>query len=685
MALPALPVRGQNPWYDTRTNWDNSVEDELEGRLSLSALDATYAPLAEGVKTLTGKLADDAPSTYPRGISNHSTSGGSWPAALSTVTTSRVGGTRTMQTVIQKVTGEVFFRAEGDGDVWGPWSSPVKKDSQVINVLDYGVTGNGVTRDSLAIKAVIDAAPPGSTILFPGGKTYLMYDAIAFSGKSINIKAVGAKFLYERSEAQIRFEGGFDAPISVTSMAAEVVNPDSHMLSVVRTNLGAAVPTSWRRGDIIRVFADDIIPGSRDAGDTSILTQGRVGQYLQVLSYSGSEVLLTGVLDDFSSYSTDIKVARLKTEVRFSWEGGDFDYTDAAMAQTGPGSDGTLDLAALYRPDVRGIEIRRFNRTAVRVVDCYAWKVQGDFGFGPNILERYGYGVGCYASSYGTLYNSRFGQVRHGFLDGHMFIPTGTGLPRLHGRPHDNSVVNCTVESSTNAAFDTHTSGLRERFIGCYADNARAGFSFRGKNHFMEGCVVTNSVTAVSMIQENSAGISEGHQVNDLRCENVGSIFVSNLGGVVGSAMYQTLVTNPTMINGVRARNVTGREFDITYNSVFMNDWQVLRAATGLPGRVAKAVLDITDYHVNMLAVTTPGPFLEMSSVVGGGDRNKVRLRDIYIENTVSNLTWIVASNVVGDGRVSSSRIEADFIPVSGGMQYAYEKISRRVYLADYV
>ena len=30
MALPALPVLGQNPWYDTRTNWDNAVAALLE-------------------------------------------------------------------------------------------------------------------------------------------------------------------------------------------------------------------------------------------------------------------------------------------------------------------------------------------------------------------------------------------------------------------------------------------------------------------------------------------------------------------------------------------------------------------------------------------------------------------------------------------------------------------------------
>lgn len=47
MALPALPVQGQNPWYDDRTNWDNSVEAALEGRLSESALSGEFSRVIE--------------------------------------------------------------------------------------------------------------------------------------------------------------------------------------------------------------------------------------------------------------------------------------------------------------------------------------------------------------------------------------------------------------------------------------------------------------------------------------------------------------------------------------------------------------------------------------------------------------------------------------------------------------
>lgn len=56
MALPALPVLGQNPWYDTRTNWDNAIAamvqavptTDLTNRVPNSALSDVTSGLAAG-------------------------------------------------------------------------------------------------------------------------------------------------------------------------------------------------------------------------------------------------------------------------------------------------------------------------------------------------------------------------------------------------------------------------------------------------------------------------------------------------------------------------------------------------------------------------------------------------------------------------------------------------------------
>lgn len=57
MALPDLPVQGQNPWYEDRSNWDAAIEDLLpstgvravgKGELILSVKDAPFGAIGTG-------------------------------------------------------------------------------------------------------------------------------------------------------------------------------------------------------------------------------------------------------------------------------------------------------------------------------------------------------------------------------------------------------------------------------------------------------------------------------------------------------------------------------------------------------------------------------------------------------------------------------------------------------------
>lgn len=68
-------------------------------------------------------------------------------------------------------------------------------DGQIVNVLDFGAIGDGVTDDSAAIQAAVDAGA-GSTVYFPEG-TYRL--ATASSGAYITVAGQGTTLLFERN------------------------------------------------------------------------------------------------------------------------------------------------------------------------------------------------------------------------------------------------------------------------------------------------------------------------------------------------------------------------------------------------------------------------------------------------------------------------------------------------------
>jgi polygalacturonase len=58
----------------------------------------------------------------------------------------------------------------------------VPVDTLVVNVMDHGAKGDGVTDDTAAIQATINGSPAGSTIFFPGGRTYLVSAPVRLLG-----------------------------------------------------------------------------------------------------------------------------------------------------------------------------------------------------------------------------------------------------------------------------------------------------------------------------------------------------------------------------------------------------------------------------------------------------------------------------------------------------------------------
>lgn len=105
---------------------------DIAGNLTFTRHDGSVIN-AGNVKGPTGELpsmsiayrtASAAPSTYPVGLSYFPISAiDDWPGNVAVVNTTRQAAFRTVQTVIQKITGRMWVRSEGDTDNWGDWQA----------------------------------------------------------------------------------------------------------------------------------------------------------------------------------------------------------------------------------------------------------------------------------------------------------------------------------------------------------------------------------------------------------------------------------------------------------------------------------------------------------------------------------------------------------------------------------
>lgn len=115
MALPNLPIEGQDPWYDDRTAWDLAVEADLEGRLSESNLSKTflrgvsvaaYGAVGDGIADDTQSFRDalaSSPHVYVPSGTYLVTSSITTPSGMNLI-----GAGKAATTIQQKFDGVLF-------------------------------------------------------------------------------------------------------------------------------------------------------------------------------------------------------------------------------------------------------------------------------------------------------------------------------------------------------------------------------------------------------------------------------------------------------------------------------------------------------------------------------------------------------------------------------------------------
>ncbi len=108
---------------------------------------------------------------------------------------------------------------------------------QTVNVLDHGVVGDGVTDDTLAFQAAIDAAGDGGNVVVPPGLTILITDQIEIPYRGIRVTGPGFEYAARvkgtAKDTKNMIRCGFDDPdkwlMRITGSSVQLVGLHLYM------------------------------------------------------------------------------------------------------------------------------------------------------------------------------------------------------------------------------------------------------------------------------------------------------------------------------------------------------------------------------------------------------------------------------------------------------------------------
>lgn len=522
------------------------------------------------------------------------------------------------------------------------------------SVADYNADPTGLTNSWQAFQDAMSDCPDGGTLTVPAGK-YLIDgpDLANVPGRSIKIEGYGATLIRARSGGRlITLTGLWDSNVQVTSLTSGTIT-EAFMVQPTLTAAHAGI-MPWKRGDVVKVFSDDTIPGVRDTGSLS-------GQFMTVFStQEGSTTFLSQLRDPLS---TNVRMARLRP-CQATISGLEFDMTDA-MASSAVGE--TIGMSSITNAVVEDVTIRRSPGQAITMASCYGYLIENTAVLWAwnDSSQRYGYGVNDNASQGGTVHNCRFAQVRHAFTDSNITNAVGSENPAVFGRSYGWHVSDCTADSCTASGFDTHAGGQNGTFSNCVVYNSPIGFSFRGREHSMTACRAEKCAMGIRLFNESAGGESWGHDINGLRVDGstVSMIeFVNNAGG--SNPNFGVRETRGHTLRGVVGTNISGLIINGFNISLFISDMQVdyvgaVTAGAGL-SYLRNCSLKGHDITIDVSRSSGSGAYVFDTTTSFDSEIELSAVRLLGFSTMAERITKLVRNTATTNARISGLRTNYD-------------------------
>lgn len=377
---------------------------------------------------------------------------------------------------------------------------------------------SGARNSAAGLQQAALATPDGGTLIIPKG-TYrcdgTAINLIGADAKNLTISMYGAEFVMNGPDPVFNFDGTYETALPVSKVQSTTTTDDTTGTNpaVAITILGNA--SAWSKGDVIKIIADDVIPGGRPGSNGQ---ESRIGEYMIVSNVFAGVATCIGSLRE--SYQTNVRVARLRN-IAIHLRGGRF--TTAASGLSGDWTSNMIQFSAMVGPTVTDTVIASTPYSGFRFSGCYGYTVIGaEVEYAKNGPINNGYGIQDSSSAFGRISNYRARRVRHAFTDGTAFIASGTSDPRNYGGTYGTQISNSVAYGTSNTAWDTHAWSENVTFSDCQAIDSYKGFNLRGRKHKVIDCAAIRCFTGgLYIFTETNGGESWGHYVKNFLAEEV--------------------------------------------------------------------------------------------------------------------------------------------------------------------